>query len=137
MDYPDPTATIVDAALCVHRHLGPGLLESTYEACLCHELSGRGLWVERQKPLPVAYCGVRVDCGYRVDLLVEGKVIIELKTVERFEPIHTAQLLTYLRLARCAIGLLLNFNVVLMKDGIKRVVNNYQDPSSRPLRTLR
>lgn len=111
------------AAIEVHRTLGPGLLESAYEECLCHELQLQGLRFERQVPLPVAYKGVRLDCGYRLDLVVEEKVILELKSTSRFEPIHEAQLLTYLRLTKLKLGLLLNFNVPLMRDGIKRIVN--------------
>jgi GxxExxY protein len=116
------TEEIIGAAIEVHRELGPGLLESAYEICLAHELAARGLRVERQVPLPVRYKGVELDCGYRLDLVVEGAVIIELKAVKGFEPIHTAQLLTYLRLSDQRVGLLLNFNVALLKQGIKRVV---------------
>ena len=108
--------------MAVHRELGPGLLESAYEACLAFELVERGLSVERQKALPVKYRGVNVDCGYRIDLLVEGKVIIELKAVERLEPIHEAQLLSYLKLSGCKVGLLINFNVKVLKSGIRRLV---------------
>src|SRR5919106_224916 len=102
---------IIGAAIEVHTALGPGLLESTYEACLVHELLERGMSVERQKALPVAYKGIRVDCGYRIDLLVEGQVIVELKAVARVEPIHEAQLLSYLKLSGHQVGLLINFNV--------------------------
>ena len=117
------TDRILGAAIVVHRALGPGLLESTYEACLVYELTDRGMEVERQKPLPVDYRGVRIDCGYRIDLLVQNQVIVELKAVERLLPVHEAQLLTYLRLSGHRVGLLLNFNVPLMKDGIRRLVN--------------
>ena len=115
---------IIGAAIEVHRVLGPGLLESAYEECLCRELSLRDIKFERQKSLPVAYKGVNLDCGYRLDILVEQLVILELKAVSRIEPIHEAQLLTYLKLAGLKLGLLLNFNVPVMKSGIRRIVNN-------------
>ncbi|MCL4305892.1 GxxExxY protein [bacterium] len=114
---------IVDAALCVHRELGPGLLESAYEACLKYELGKRGIPVRAQVELPVVYDGVRIDAGYRLDMLVAEAVVVELKVVERFAPIHEAQLLSYLKLGGFRIGLLINFNVLLLKDGIKRMVN--------------
>ncbi len=110
------------AAIDVHRTLGPGLLESTYEECLCWELSSRGIAFQRQLALPVNYKGLRLECGYRIDLLVEEKVILELKAVETLLPIHEAQLLTYLKLSSCQLGFLMNFNVEFMKDGIKRLV---------------
>jgi GxxExxY protein len=113
---------VIGCALEVHRELGPGLLESTYEQCLAHELKLNGIAFELQHPLPVKYKGIRLDCGYRVDVLVEDKLIIELKSVERIRPIHEAQLLTYMRLAEIKIGLLINFNVMKLKDGIKRFV---------------
>ena len=116
------TESVIGAAMAVHRELGPGLLESAYEACLAFELVERGLTVEQQKALPVKYRGVKVDCGYRIDLLVGGKVIIELKAVERLEPIHEAQLLSYLKLSGCKVGLLINFNVKVLKNGIRRLV---------------
>ncbi len=115
---------IVDAAMKVHSALGPGLLESAYEACLRHELSKRGVTVASQVLLPVQYDGVAIDAGYRIDLLVEDAVVIELKAVEKVVPIHEAQLLTYLKLSGKKLGLLLNFNVHHMKDGIKRIANN-------------
>jgi GxxExxY protein len=115
---------IVDCAFKVHQALGPGLLESTYEACLLYELSQAGLKVEQQKALPVIYKDVKLDCGYRIDLLVESKVIIEIKSVEALNDIHLAQILTYLKLSDCRLGYLINFNVRFIKDGIKRVVNN-------------
>lgn len=115
------TSRIIGAAMEVHRVLGPGLLESAYEACLVWELTERGLRVERQSPVPVRYKGIDLDCGYRLDLLVEDSVIVELKTVRTFDPIHTAQLLTYLRLTGHRVGLLLNFAAPTMKQGIKRV----------------
>jgi GxxExxY protein len=118
------TEAIIGAAIAVHRELGPGLLESAYEACLEYELKDHGLLVERQKELPVCYRGVLVDCGYRLDLLVEGKVIVELKAVEKLQPIHEAQLLSYLKLSGCHVGLLLNFNVRMLRDGLKRMVHD-------------
>jgi len=120
----ETSGVIVDAAMKVHSVLGPGLLENAYEACLKHELSKRGLMVESQVMLPVHYDGVAIDAGYRIDLLVEDAVVIELKAVEKVVPIHEAQLLTYLKLSGKKLGLLLNFNVLHMKDGIKRIANN-------------
>ena len=114
---------IIGAAIEVHRILGPGLLESTYEQCLCHELTLKDISFERQIPLPVTYKGIYLDCGYRLDILVEKLVIVELKTVEHIEPIHEAQLLTYLKLSDLWLGLLVNFNVPVLKDGIRRLVN--------------
>lgn len=114
---------VLDSAMKVHSALGCGLLESAYEACLAHELVKRGLAVDRQVALPVVYDGVSVDAGYRLDLLIEKLVIVELKAVERLLNIHHAQLMSYLRLSGCKLGYLLNFNVVHMRDGIKRVVN--------------
>ena len=116
------TEKIIGAAIAVHKELGPGLLESAYEACLVYELAQSGLKVENQKPLPVFYRGVNVDCGYRIDLLVEDQVIIELKSIEKLEPIHEAQLLSYLKLSGHKIGLLINFNVRLLRNGIRRFV---------------
>jgi GxxExxY protein len=119
----DPlTGKVIGAAIEVHRVLGPGLLESAYEECLCHELNLVGLAFERQVPLPVVYKGVRLDCGYRLDVVVEGRLVVELKTVERLMPVHDAQLLTYLRLSQIHTGLILNFNVPVLRDGIKRMV---------------
>ena len=118
---------IVDAALRVHRTLGPGLLESVYEAALAFELRDRGLQVQRQVPIPVRYRTVIFDEGLRADLVVETKVIVELKSVERIAPVHPKQLLTHLRLADRRLGLLINFNVELLRDGIKRVVNDLQE----------
>ncbi len=115
---------IIGAAIEVHRHLGPGLLESTYEECMSHELNLRGLSFERQKPLAVTYKDKNLDCGYRLDIVVEGLVILELKAVDRIEPIHEAQLLTYLKLSDLKLGILINFNVPVLKNGIKRIVNN-------------
>jgi len=121
-EFNEITEKIIDAAINVHKELGPGLLESTYEACLEYELLDRGLIVQRQKELPVIYRGVSVDCGFRIDLLVEQSVIVELKSVKIIEPVHIAQLITYLKLSNLRIGLILNFNVHLLKHGIKRVV---------------
>ena len=114
---------IIGAAIVVHRELGPGLLESVYEACLKYELAQQGLRVESQVPQPVIYKGIHLGCGYRLDLLVENLVIVELKTVESLQPIHDAQLLTYLKLKKLWLGLLINFNVPILKNGIKRLVN--------------
>lgn len=115
------TAKIIGAAIEVHRTLGPGLLESAYEACLIYELKLRQLKVEYQKPLPVFYKDILLECGYRLDLVVENEVIVEIKTVSTIAPIHEAQLLSYLKLSDCKIGLLINFNVNLLKDGIRRM----------------
>jgi len=117
------TNEIIGAAIEVHRTLGPGLLESTYEGCLFHELTDRELYAERQKALPVVYKGFHIDCGYRIDLLVGREVIVELKAVARIEPIHEAQLLSYLKLSGCHIGLLINFNVKQLTMGIRRLVH--------------
>lgn len=130
------TESIIGAAVAVHRALGPGLLESAYEACLAFELAERGLKIEQQKPLPVIYREVELDCAYRLDLLVEESVIVEIKSVERLAPIHLAQLLSYLKLSGCKVGLLMNFNVKMLKDGIRRVVDNFPD-SPRSLRSQR
>jgi GxxExxY protein len=116
------TEQIIGAAIAVHRELGPGLLESAYQACLTYELTMRRLPFEQQKPLGVVYHGVRIDCGYRIDLVVADAVVVELKSIERFEPVHTAQLLTYLKLSGHRIGLLINFNVPLLKDGVRRFI---------------
>jgi len=116
------TGAIIGAAIEVHKQVGPGLLESTYEECLCRELELQGIAFERQKPLPLEYKGVRLDCGYRLDLLVKDRVILEIKSVEALAAIHEAQMLTYLRLTGVKVGLLINFNVPVLKDGIKRFV---------------
>ncbi len=121
------TGNILDCAIKVHRVLGPGLLESAYEACLAFELANLGFKVEKQKPLPVIYQNIKLDCGYRLDLLIEESVIIEIKVVENLAPIHKAQLLSYLRLSGCKVGLLINFNVQILKNGVIRVVNNFPD----------
>jgi len=114
------TEQIIGAAIEVHKAIGPGLLESAYEECLCRELTVRSIPFERQRPLPVEYKGTRLDCGYRLDLLVAGDVVIEIKSVSSIEPIHEAQLLTYLKLGGWKLGLLINFNVPVLKDGIRR-----------------
>ncbi|MGC9396263.1 MAG: GxxExxY protein [Anaerolineae bacterium] len=116
------TSQIIGAAVEVHRVLGPGLLESAYQTCLAQELMLRGLSFEQEKPLPVVYKDVKLDCGYRLDFLVEGKVVVELKAVEQMHPVYEAQLLTYLKLTRCKVGLLINFNVPVLKDGVVRRV---------------
>jgi GxxExxY protein len=126
------TEKIIGCAIEVHKALGPGLLESAYEECFCYELSQNGISFSRQVPLPVAYKGIKLDCGYRIDVLVNDLVIIELKTVEKLLPIHEAQLLTYLKLNRQPLGLLINFNVPALKDGIKRLVNQFQEISASP-----
>jgi GxxExxY protein len=118
------TETIIGAAIAVHRELGPGLLESAYEACLAFELAERGLDVARQMELPVIYRGVRIDCGYRLDLLVEKQVVVEVKSIDQLAPVHEAQILTYLRLSGCHVGSLINFNVRQLISGLKRFVHN-------------
>jgi len=118
------TSGIIGAAIDVHRALGPGLLESAYEACLDYELIQREMKVEQQKPLPLIYRDVQLDCGYRIDLLVDDAVILEIKSVDSLAPIHQAQLLSYLKLSGCEVGLLINFNVKLLKQGIVRMVNS-------------
>jgi GxxExxY protein len=115
---------VFDCALKVHQHLGPGLLESAYEECLFYELKKTGLDIQKQKPLPLVYEEVRLDVGYRLDIILENKLILEIKSVDSLNDIHFAQLLTYLKLTNCKLGLLMNFNVTLIKNGIKRVVNN-------------
>ena len=121
------TARVIGAAIEVHIALGPGLLESAYEECLSQELQLRGISFERQKPLPVKYKGARLDCGYRLDMVVEDRVILELKACDSIEEIHKAQILTYLRLSGLKLGLILNFNVPVMKEGIVRVVNKLDE----------
>ncbi len=114
---------VIGCAIAVHRSLGPGLLENAYQQCLAYELRNQGLKVEVEKPMPLIYDEVEMDCGYRVDILVEDKLIIELKSVETLNDVHLAQVLTYLKLSNCKLGLLMNFNVSVLKNGIKRVVN--------------
>jgi GxxExxY protein len=118
----DLTGQIIGAAIEVHRALGPGLLESAYQACLAHELALRGLSFAQERSLPVEYKGIRLECGYRLDFVVADKVVVELKAVEALDPVHEAQLLTYLKLTGCRVGLLINFNVPVLKNGIKRMV---------------
>lgn len=118
------TEKIIGCAIEVHKGIGPGLLESAYVECLCFELSQAGLSFERQVPLPVIYKGVSLDCGYRLDLIVEGQIILEIKAVDRIIPIHEAQLLSYLRMLDKRVGLILNFHSTVLKNGIKRIVNN-------------
>jgi GxxExxY protein len=118
---------IIGAAIDVHRHLGPGLLESAYQSCLAFELKQLGLKVEEQKSLPVVYKQVKLDCGYRLDFVVEDKIIVEIKAIEQLLPIHEAQLLSYLRLAKKRVGLLMNFHVPVLKNGLKRIVNGFPD----------
>ena len=121
------TEAVIGAAIEVHRVLGPGLLESAYEECLCRELVLRKVPYERQRQLPVDYKGTKVDCGYRLDLLVSEQVVVEIKAVESLLPIHQAQLLTYLKLGGWKVGLLMNFNVPVLKQGIKRVVLGFTE----------
>ena len=118
----DLTEKIIGCAIEVHRTLGPGLLESAYQECLFYELKSQGVWVEKEISLPVIYKEIKIDHGYRIDLLVENRIVIELKTVEKFSDVHTAQILTYMRLGEYSTGLLINFNTKLLKDGLKRFV---------------
>ena len=118
---------IIGAAIEVHRHLGPGLLESAYQSCLAFELKQLGPKAEEQKPLPVVYKQVKLDCGYRLDMVVEDEIIVEIKAIEKLLPIHDAQLLSYLRLARRRVGLLMNFHVPVLKNGLKRIVNEFPE----------
>ena len=118
------TDIIIGSAIEVHRHLGPGLLESAYQECLLFEIRSKGLIVEKEKPLPIVYKDIKLDHGYRIDLLVENKVVIEIKTVECFTDVHSAQVLTYLKLGNYPLGLLLNFHTTLLKNGLKRFINS-------------
>jgi GxxExxY protein len=118
---------VIGAALRVHSELGPGMLESAYEECALFELTDKGLHVERQKPVPLIYRGHRLDCGYRVDMIVEDAIVIEVKAIERLEKVHSAQVLSYLRQLKLKLGLLINFNVKWLQDGIKRVVNGFPE----------
>ena len=122
MEFDKLSNRVIGCAIEVHRNIGPGLLESTYEQCLAHEFKMEGMPFKLQHPLPVAYKGLKLDCGYRIDLLVDNSLIVELKSVESLLPIHQAQLLTYLKLSGIKIGLLINFNVEYLKNGIKRMV---------------
>jgi len=119
------TEKILNCAFKVHTNLGPGLLESSYKECLFYELNKAGLFVEKEKPLPLIYEEVVLECGYSLDLLVENKIVVEIKSVDQVNDVHTAQVLTYLKLSGCRIGLLLNFNVAKLKDGIKRLIHGY------------
>jgi len=122
------TEQIIGAALSVHRELGPGMLEKAYERCLAFELADRGLHLERQKTLPLSYKGIRLNCGYRIDLLVEDLVVVEVKSIERLERVHSAQVLSYLRMLKRSVGLVINFNVQwLVRDGIRRIVNGFPE----------
>ena len=121
------TEGVIGAAIEVHRHLGPGLLESAYQAALAYELSQRGYKVEQQKPLPMLYKEIKLDAGYRLDLLINDKVVLEIKSSDKLSPIEDAQILSYLRLSGCKIGLLINFNVKLLKNGIRRFINGSLD----------
>lgn len=128
----DATGRVIAALIEVHRHLGPGLLESTYEAIAAHELALRGHTVDRQRPVAVRYKGAEVDCGYRLDLLVDGHILLELKAVDRLLPIHSAQLMTYLKLSGIPIGLLVNFNVRMLASGIRRIWLTSEPPLQHP-----
>ncbi|GHV38919.1 hypothetical protein AGMMS49546_10120 [Spirochaetia bacterium] len=119
------TEKIIGLAMDVHHTLGPGLLENTYKECLYYKITKAGLFVEKEKPIPIKFEEISLDCGYRIDLLVENKIVIELKSVEKLNDIHMSQILTYLKLGGFKIGLLINFNVLLLKNGIKRVINGY------------
>ncbi|WP_394666142.1 GxxExxY protein [uncultured Chryseobacterium sp.] len=123
MNENEVSKVIFDAGLKVHRQLGAGLLESAYEECLYYELQKSGLLIEKQKPMPLIYDDIKLDIGYRIDLLVERKVVVEIKSVESLNEIHLAQVLTYLKLSNCKLGLLINFNSVLFKNGVKRLIN--------------
>jgi GxxExxY protein len=129
------TRRIIGAAIEVHKRLGPGLLESAYATCLAFELRQMGLKIEEQKPLPVVYRNVKLDCGYRLDLVVEDLVVVEIKAVDQLAPIHDAQLLSYLRLSGKRVGLLINFHVRVLKNGLKRIVNDFPD-SARSAATV-
>jgi GxxExxY protein len=122
MEFESLSKDVLGAAIEVHKHLGPGLLESAYEECFSFELVQKGYKIERQKPIPVVYKEIKLDCGYRIDILVEDKLVLELKSVDCFNPVHEAQILTYMKFAQKKIGLLINFNVTLLKNGIKRYV---------------
>ncbi len=124
------TQKVIGCAMKVHSALGPGLLESAYQECLFFELAKAGLFVEKQKPMPLVYSEVKLECGYRVDLIVERRLILEIKSVDAIIDIHLAQVLTYLKLANCRLALIMNFNVLHLREGIRRVVNNYDDSAS-------
>lgn len=122
MDINKITEKIIGCAIEAHKNLGPGLLESAYEECLAFELSNSSLILERQKPVPIVYNNIKLDCGYRTDILVENKVILEIKTIDAFGTVHEAQILTYMKFAKKSIGLLINFNATLLKNGLKRYI---------------
>jgi GxxExxY protein len=126
------TERIIGAAIEVHRHLGPGLLETAYDECLCYELSQQGIGFQRQVALPITYKGIKLDCNYRLDLLVEDTVVVEIKAIEALLPVHSAQLLTYLKSSGKRVGLLINFNVTMLTKGLKRMVNRCVEPNSLP-----
>jgi GxxExxY protein len=126
------TERIIGAAIEVHRHLGPGLLESAYDECLCYELSQQGIRFQRQVALPILYKGLKLDCNYKLDLLVEDTVVVEVKAIEALLPVHSAQLLTYLKSSGKRVGLLINFNVTMLTKGLKRMVNDYVEANSPP-----
>jgi len=115
---------IIGRAIAIHKSLGPGLLESAYKECLCYELRKAGFHIVKEKPVPLIYEGIILDCGYRIDILVENKVVIEIKSIDLLTQVHLAQILTYLRIGHYKLGLLMNFNVILLRDGIRRVVND-------------
>lgn len=121
----DLTSSVIESAIKVHKALGPGLLESSYKECLAFELNKKGLIVEKEKPVPLIYEDVKLECGYRLDLLIENRLVLELKSVDGVSDIHIAQTLTYMKLMNNQFGLLINFNVVLLKEGIKRLINKY------------
>ncbi|MBV4356163.1 GxxExxY protein [Pinibacter aurantiacus] len=123
MDVNELSNKVIGIAISVHRTLGPGLLENTYKECLFYKITQSGLWVEKEKPMPLVYEGVKLECGYRIDLLIERCLVLEIKSVEALNDVHLAQTLTYMKLGKYQLGLLINFNVSLLKDGIKRVVN--------------
>ena len=131
----DLTQLVIQEAMKIHNNLGPGLLESVYESCLAYKLNEIGLFVERQKPIPVIFEGQKMDCGFRADLIINNRIIIEVKAIEALADIHKAQVLTYLKITNLRIGLLMNFNVNLLKDGLKRIINGYEPQSpQRPRR---
>jgi GxxExxY protein len=131
LGFSELTEGILGAAIEVHRQLGPGLLESAYSACLRYELQSRGFEFEAEKRLPLAYKGIALDCGYRLDLVVEKVVVVEIKAIERIEKVHEAQVLSYLRISGCTVGLLINFNVPVLRQGIRRIVLNCPEPNLR------
>jgi len=133
-DLDEVTGLIVDTSYHIHRELGPGLLESVYEAILGQRLAALGLAIERQKPIPIQFDGLSFDEGFRIDLLVDGRVVVELKSMEALAPVHSKQLLTYLRLMNLRVGLLINFGAPKLSDGLRRVVNNYSPTHLSPLR---